>query len=746
MVVLGIDIGATKTISCDSNGEILLAETGSKHTPTLLCFKDDTRLFGEQANFLQNGTIKLLSHLIGMTPDEVSSHFSTKYLPSGFIAGDTDLANVEVNIDGNPTKFNSTALFGMIIANLYKRIIQVHGEDVHLTFVLPPASSASPSLRRAYIEACAIAGVKPKTVEHYPKLIPSDAAIIKTYERKLNAITPVTTIKTAVIFEMGQTSTSICVVKRNEEDGKLTKLASTYDNALGTLNFDIEMFEKLKATADNPTPGSKRGLRLLLGCERLRKLLSQLNDASIMIENVLEDGDKNFKMNRRDLAEICAPLLSKLNALMKSTLNEANIEASDVDVIELLGGGSRMQIVQQVVITDVFGSDVDVGAKLDDSSLALGAALIVEAAWGNSGSSIEVPPTPPADTVKTETDTSSTSAEDDETGGNANPIPPVVETPSMQAFWDVALLLDDDGTSKGLSDTEAYNATELELQKQDQMVVDVSDARNMIEASIFKWRSAIESSKHKAKIDSVTLTPVLNEAEEFLYSDVLYDKPSVVLPLLKKKLEEMDKVIEPATSEFVAIELEEKRVIEKELEVAEAAEAAEKAANGEEDQDHDNRKLKKADRMRLVMKNKEEGTELFKGTNWRPAAARYHKALTHAAKFFDLKPDDEQEVKAIKLSLYLNLAMCYIKMEQWERVTENCKHALDLEPKSAKALFRRSQASEARKDYTSALEDLKQAKEYAPDDAGILKAEVRINKLIAKEKAKEKKMYGNIFG
>ena len=87
-----------------------------------------------------------------------------------------------------------------------------------------------------------------------------------------------------------------------------------------------------------------------------------------------------------------------------------------------------------------------------------------------------------------------------------------------------------------------------------------------------------------------------------------------------------------------------------------------------------------------------------------------------------------------------------ISLEQWERVTENCKHALNLEPKSAKALFRRSQASEARKDYTSALEDLKQAKEYAPDDAGILKAEVRINKLIAKEKAKEKKMYGNIFG
>ena len=54
-----------------------------------------------------------------------------------------------------------------------------------------------------------------------------------------------------------------------------------------------------------------------------------------------------------------------------------------------------------------------------------------------------------------------------------------------------------------------------------------------------------------------------------------------------------------------------------------------RAAEGD-DEDHDFRKLKKADRMRLVVKNKEEGTELFKGGNIRPAAARYQKALTHA--------------------------------------------------------------------------------------------------------------------
>merc|ERR1711871_1154454 len=165
---------------------------------------------------------------------------------------------------------------------------------------------------------------------------------------------------------------------------------------------------------------------LLLGCERLRKLLSQLNDASIMIENVLEDGDKNFKMNRKELGEMCAPLLSKLNKMMQSTLDNANIKATDVDVIELLGGGSRMQIVQQVVITDIFGNNIDVGAKLDDSSLALGAALIGEASSssGSSGGS-EVPPTPPVDTVETDT---TLAVEGNEIDTTPTPTPPTNST------------------------------------------------------------------------------------------------------------------------------------------------------------------------------------------------------------------------------------------------------------------------------------------------------------------------------
>jgi tetratricopeptide (TPR) repeat protein len=150
--------------------------------------------------------------------------------------------------------------------------------------------------------------------------------------------------------------------------------------------------------------------------------------------------------------------------------------------------------------------------------------------------------------------------------------------------------------------------------------------------------------------------------------------------------------------------------------------------------------------MKILLKNKDEGTELFKGGNFRPAAARYQKALSHAAKFFDLSPDDIEEVKGVKLTLYLNLASCYLKMENYDMALRNCNDALEIDPKSVKALFRRSAAYEAKKDLDNALADIKQCQQLSEvEDKLISKASERVKKEIAKQKDKEKKMWGKAF-
>jgi heat shock 70kDa protein 4 len=187
--------------------------------------------------------------------------------------------------------------------------------------------------------------------------------------------------------------------------------------------------------------------------------------------------------------------------------------------------------------------------------------------------------------------------------------------------------------------------------------------------------------------------------------------------------------------------------------IQEAAKAAAEKGDGdgEDDEDHDTRRLKKADRMRMVVKNKEEGTELFKAKNFRLAAARYHKALTHAAKFFDLSAEDEGEVRALKVTLYVNLAVCYTKLDNWESMLRNCNDALALDPNNVKALFRRASYYEKKKEWTKAMDDLKKcvkinaATPGTAEDKAVAGAIESVKKGMAAEKSKEKSTWGKMF-
>ncbi len=282
------------------------------------------------------------------------------------------------------------------------------------------------------------------------------------------------------------------------------------------------------------------------------------------------------------------------------------------------------------------------------------------------------------------------------------------------------------------------------MQAQDLSIEKLLCARNDMEAYILECR---RFKQHKfgtpAYMDVSALDQLIERNENWMY-----DEPDSSVDAVTSRFAEMRTQVEeklcPKYFEAIAAEKREaEALLNSEAEKA----AAERALNPDEDQDVDNRKLKKAERMRLVMKNKEEGTEVFNGGVYKTAAARYSKALTHCTKFFDLSPEDAEEVRQVKVSLYLNVAMCYLKMDKPDMVLNNCNFALDLDGRNAKALFRRSAAWEAKKDLEKALQDAKsaQAESVVPDKA-INATVTRLTKAIATAKESEKKMWGKAFG
>ncbi|OQR83021.1 hsp70-like protein [Achlya hypogyna] len=284
---------------------------------------------------------------------------------------------------------------------------------------------------------------------------------------------------------------------------------------------------------------------------------------------------------------------------------------------------------------------------------------------------------------------------------------------------------------------DALVALESAMRAQDEANHLLANKRNEIETFVYEIRGKA-SQKHGHLIDYAVVNPFLDAAEDWFYSE---EAEQATLEEATTRVAALKADITAACTTYFAAVAKDEQALEAHLE----AEAQKAALEHKEDDDHDFRKLKTPDRMRLVMKNKDEGNELFRGGNVQHAAARYVKALTHASKFFDLRPEEADEVKAVKLSLYLNLAQCYLKMEAFAKAVSNCKDALDLDATNTKALYRRAIAYEKLKDYESAHRDITEAFRLTPDDRAVVVCHERLKVYMKKQAEKEKRMWSKAF-
>ena len=745
---VGFDLGSSKCVIVADDGEIVLTDTGGISRPNLVSFVGRTRLVGEEAAAQANAdnTVRHLNLMLEQSSVEIlqtSPLYAHRSLKMSSNSGRT---TVQLKYNDENIDLSVTSLLGMFLAHQNRRINAVYFKEgvtnkPLISFVLPP--NATTVAATTIKQACHIAGVELDRV-----ITVNKAECLKiAYTRKLHALNPADRNaiehKKVIVIEMGHTQSTAILMNTNSLDPKTTPLfapgaptvlSTAYDPELGALHFDIEIFKHFAGICKakhqtEVTPGSKRGKRLLAGCERVRKLLSQIPDANVIVENLTDNGDINFALTRDDLQKINAPLLERFRIFLRDVLLK-DLSAKDIAeivAIDVLGGGMRMQIVQNLV-ADIFrenrhvttSTGIVLGAKLDDGSVALGASLI--STFQN---------------VQSKKD--GKSADGEVNGYNTDP---TVYVPlgnfalaGAEAPAGVVGFTADEIT--------ALVAKEQAMQEQDLAIEKLLAARNNLESYILECRAM---KRHKyggaAYIDAKALDKLVDECETWMY-----DEPGASLDDVNKRNESLRRTVENdiCPKYFAAVEAE-KLSIEAAMNAEAEKAAAEKSTNPEDDDDVDNRKLKKADRMRLVLKNKQEGTEVFNGGVYKTAAARYQKALTHTTKFVDLSPADVEEVKQLKISLYLNVAMCYLKMDKPDFVVNNCNFALELDARNAKALYRRSAAWEAKKDLEKALEDAKaaQAESVIPDKA-INATVVRLTKEIAKAKDNEKKMWGKAF-
>jgi molecular chaperone DnaK (HSP70) len=744
VATVGIDLGATKTVIIANDGDLVLTSTGSVSRPSIVCFDGKSRCIDEEASAVGSASsiVKSFSSFLEQTN---STSQKTGNDSNGCLT-------FPIRYNDEETNMSVSALLGMFLAGQMKRIDSVYPHKPKIAFILAPNATATSSC--TIKQACCVAGIDLDRVCTVNKV----EALKIAYTRKVQALQPSERTalegKKAVVIEMGAAQTTAILVDVKSLDAKNTPLfakggptviKSVYDAALGASDFDMVIFNHFAKICEekHQTPitfNSKRGKRLIAGCERVRKLLSQLPEAAVTVENLTDNGDVNFKLTRDELKRLGEPLLKKFQNLMNDLFEDmSEIDLKNVGGVEVLGGGARMVIVQ-TIICEIFKENQNInnttsggisatssitqrktlGAKLDDGAVALGGALICK----NQLEDNKIP-----------------AGEEEEKNSNSSDALVYVPVGSFTSA-DIGA---PDGVI-GYSTEEVKNQVDSEraMQVQDADIIELLFARNNMEAFLLDCKGFKHQKYGTAEyIDIPALDKTIDEHESWMYDE---DDASLSDVTSKFSLLHDSVYNNLCKKYFEQIENDKKRVEEEMNKEAEKA-AAEKVANPEEDQDQDNRKLKKADRMRLVVKNKEEATEIFKGGVYKTACARYSKALSHTTKFFDLSPEDEKEVTAIKVSLYLNIALCYLKMNNNEQVLNNCNHALNLDNKSAKAYFRRSAAYEAKGDLEKALEDAKSSQaESVVADKAVTQTIGRLTKAIAKQKQSEKKMWGKAFG
>uniref|UniRef100_A0A8C5E340 peptidylprolyl isomerase n=1 Tax=Gouania willdenowi TaxID=441366 RepID=A0A8C5E340_GOUWI len=142
---------------------------------------------------------------------------------------------------------------------------------------------------------------------------------------------------------------------------------------------------------------------------------------------------------------------------------------------------------------------------------------------------------------------------------------------------------------------------------------------------------------------------------------------------------------------------------------------------------------------------KEKGTQYFKEGKYKQASVQYKRIISWLENESSFLEDDEKKSKSLQLAAHLNLAMCFLKLQEPTQALENCNKALEIDGSNEKALFRRGEALFGMKEFDKARDDFQQVVQLYPANKAAKSQVVLCQKRIKEQHEKDKRLYANMF-
>ncbi len=374
--VIGIDLGTTNScVAVLENGSARVLENAEGHrtTPSVIGYTQDGEiLVGDvakrQAVTNPQNTLFAIKRLIGRRFEDVEVQRDISIMPYKIVKADNGDAWVEVK----SKRMAPPQISAEVLKKMKKTAEDILGETITEAVVTVPAYF-NDQQRQATKDAGRIAGLNVLRIINEPT-----AAAMAYGEDK------VTGEKKIAVYDLGGGTFDISIIDIDEVDGEKTfeVLSTNGDTHLGGEDFDNILINHLisEFKSSQGVDLSKDMLalqRLKEAAEKAKIELSSAQQTEINLPYITADatGPKhmNIKLTRAKLEGLVESLVMKSLEPVKIALKDAGLSTSEVDEVLLVGGQTRMPLVQKVV-ADFFGKEPRKDVNPDEA-VAVGAAI-----------------------------------------------------------------------------------------------------------------------------------------------------------------------------------------------------------------------------------------------------------------------------------------------------------------------------------------------------------------------------------
>ncbi|CAN1309112.1 Luminal-binding protein [Linum perenne] len=358
--VIGIDLGTTYScvaVARDGTIEIIANDQGNRTTPSFVAFDQNVdRLIGEaaknQSTLNPTRTFFDVKRLIGKKFDDPEVQNDINYLPYPV-----------VNKNGKPHDdvFSAEEISAMVLGKMKETAEAYLGKPVTRAVVTVPAYF-NDAQRQATKDAGAIAGLEVERIINEP----TAGAIAYGWKGEWNDKRKI------LVYDLGGGTFDVSILEIEADWFKV--LATGGDTHLGGGDFDQRV---IKRKYRKDVSGDNRALgKLRKECERAKRALSgQVTQVSVSIDCFIDGMDFSEVLTRARFEELNMDLFKKTMEVVKSTMEDAGVEKSDVDEIVLVGGSTRIPRVREM-LRDMFdGKEPSKGVNPDEA-VAYGAAVL----------------------------------------------------------------------------------------------------------------------------------------------------------------------------------------------------------------------------------------------------------------------------------------------------------------------------------------------------------------------------------